>query len=439
MLARGSLWLSLYLLAILFPLITGWLRHSPEVEGRAFSLQFSAACGYVGLSVMAFEFSLISRIGLFSSAFGQDALLKFHRQMGLVAAVLVVLHVVFVFRNGYPMAWLNPFADGSIQWGTLTAYAVALLIGLSIFRKRLRISYGWWQITHALLAVSILVMGAVHVLQLGSFAGPAAMKELWALYLLLLIGLMVRFRIVKPISTWRKPWEVIENIQEKGNARTLVLKPAGHEGFTFEAGQFAWLNTGKSPFSRDQHPISFSSCAYDEPGREVSFTIRALGDWSGTTVPSLRPGTRFWLDGPYGVFTADREQGPGYVLIAGGVGITPFYSTCVTFLERGDHRPVVLFYAGATYEDLTFREQIDSLRDKMDVKVVYVLTNPGPGWTGETGYVTAEVLQRHLPKQFQRMQYFVCGPGPMMDSLEKILHEIGVPTEFIHTERFDMI
>jgi predicted ferric reductase len=428
-----------YLLLILFPLIVGWLKHPPEVEGRAFSLQFSTACGYVALTVMAFEFSLISHVGLIASAFGQDALLKFHRLMGLVATVLVLLHLVFVFKNGYPVTWLNPFADGSIQWGSLALYALILLIVLSLGRKRLGVSYGWWQTTHSFLANLVILLGVVHVLKLGSFVGPAAMKELWAIYLLLLIWMVFRFRILKPILAWRRPWEVIDNIRERGDSQTLVLKPAGHDGFTFEPGQFAWISTGKTPFNREQHPISLSSCAYDEPGREVSFTIKNLGDWSGTAVPLLKTGSRVWLDGPYGVFTADREQGPGYVLIAGGVGITPFYSICLTFAERGDSRPVFLFYASGTPESLTFKDQLDSLQNRMNLKLIYVLTNPGSGWPGETGYVTADLLNRHLPKQLQRMQYFVCGPAPMMDAMEKILPEIGIPPDLIHTERFDMV
>jgi predicted ferric reductase len=326
-----------------------------------------------------------------------------------------------------------------IHWGTLATYALLLLIVLSLGRKRLGLSYSWWQLTHALLAALIVVLSAVHVLKLGSFVGRLAMKELWAVYLLLLLGLVLRFRLLRPISMWRRPWQLVKNVKELGDARTLVLKPVEHDGFTFEPGQFAWLNTGKTPFNRDQHPISLSSCSYDEAGHEIAFTIKDLGDWSGTTVPSIQPGKRIWVDGPYGVFTADREQGPGYVLIAGGVGITPFYSLCLTFVERGDPRPVLLFYASRTYEDLTLRDQLDSLQDKMNLTLIYVLANPGPGWSGERGYVTAEVLKRHLPKQFKRMQYFVCGPKPMMDSMEKALPELGVPAELIHTERFDMV
>jgi predicted ferric reductase len=53
------------------------------------------------------------------------------------------------------------------------------------------------------------------------------------------------------------------------------------------------------------------------PGGCIAFTIKALGDWSGKIVPAIKPGARIWVDGPYGVFSADREQGPGYVLIGG--------------------------------------------------------------------------------------------------------------------------
>src|SRR5689334_7882874 len=176
--------------------------------------------------------------------------------MGMIAALLVGLHVVFVFKNGYPLTWLYPIADGIIQWGTLAAYCVILLIVLSLWRKKLRIPYGWWQATHSLLASAIILLVIVHVLRIGSFVGPLPMKELWGLYLLLLVGLMLWFRLVKPFLAWRKPWKVVENVTERGGAQTLVIKPVEHTGFTFEPGQYAWLNTGKTPFHRDQHPIS---------------------------------------------------------------------------------------------------------------------------------------------------------------------------------------
>jgi ferredoxin-NADP reductase len=75
----------------------------------------------------------------------------------------------------------------------------------------------------------------------------------------------------------------------------------------------------------------------------------------------------------------------------------------------------------------------------MNLQVVIVLSKPPEGWTGETGYITGDVLQRHLPQQYKRFQYFICGPTPLMDGMEKALPELGVPADKIHTERFDMV
>jgi predicted ferric reductase len=246
-----------------------------------------------------------------------------------------------------------------------------------------------------------------------------------------------------PLRLMKKPWRVVKNLAEAGDSRTIRLAPIGHRGWVggFEAGQFAWLHLGRSPFSYDQHPISMSSSgdAAAETG-EIEFTIKNLGDWSGQVVPSLQPDDRVWIDGPYGVFTLDREQGPGYVFLAGGVGITPLRSMLLTMAEREDVRPVVLVYGARLEEDLTFRDELLAIRQRMNLTVVYVVAEPGPGWEGERGFISAEILRRYLPpKQYKRWQYFLCGPGPMMNAMEKLLPGMGVPPQNIHTERFDMV
>jgi predicted ferric reductase len=146
-----------------------------------------------------------------------------------------------------------------------------------------------------------------------------------------------------------------------------------------------------------------------------------------------------WLFGPHGVFSIDREQAMGYVFIGGGIGITPLYAMCETMAEREDVRPVLLFYASNDWESLTLREEMEELTNRMNLKIVYVLSDPPEGWEGETGYITGEVLSRYLPKQYRRFAYMICGPKPLMDAMEVALPELGVPPEQVHTERFDMV
>ncbi|MGZ4812223.1 MAG: hypothetical protein ACXVZI_05590, partial [Terriglobales bacterium] len=123
----------------------------------------------------------------------------------------------------------------------------------------------------------------------------------------------------------------------------------------------------------------------------------------------------------------------------GGVGITPLYSMCLTLADREDARPVYLFYGRREYQELTFRDELDQLTLRMNLKVIYVLEHASGGWTGETGFIDSDLLRRYLPKQYKRFQYFICGPLPMMDAMEKLLPQMGIAPEYIHTERFDIV
>jgi len=439
-LLRTACWFGAYLLLIVLPLLVAALWPA-DGAARPFWMQFGVACGFAAFAIMAFEFALISKVRPVTSVFGQDVLMQFHRQMGIVAAFLILGHAVFMFRSGYPLAWLNPFSSENVwamRWGVLAAAAILILMAVSLGRKRLRISYDSWQLTHGFLAEITVLMSLVHLLMFGAFSVGEPMRALLGAYCAALVALRAWFVVIKPARLWSKPWEVVENLPERGSSRTLVLRPVGHFEFVFQPGQFAWLSTRPTPFHRDWHPISMSSCAHDQPG-PVAFTVKNLGDWSGQVVPALLPGTRIWVDGPYGVFTPEREQGPGYVMIGGGAGITPLYSMCQTFAERGDGRPVFLFFCGRAFDRLIFFEQVEALKKRMNLTVVFVLEEPPANWTGERGYLTAATLRRHLPGGYERFQYFVCGPPGLMDAMEEALAGLGVPARQVHTERFDWV
>jgi predicted ferric reductase len=439
--ARGFIWLLLYALLIILPVVVSLIAPGEGSE-RAPLVQAGVACGYGALTLLVLEFALISKIHSVSAVFGQDALQRIHRSMGMLAVVLAAVHAGLLLASGYAVEWLNPIGADipwAMRWGSIAGWLLLLLVVLSLFRQQLRLAYDWWQLSHGLLAEIGVAAVFAHLLLFGGASSGTPMRVLLAGYAALFLGCRIWFQWVKPFQMWAKPWEVVSNRQELGDSRTLTLQPRGHAGFVFEPGQFAWICTGKTPFHKDKHPISMSSAAHDEPGREVSFTIKNLGDWSGQTVPKLLPGDRVWLDGPYGVFTADREQGPGYVLIGGGAGIAPFHSICQTFAERGDQRPVYLFFGGHDLSRLIFREQFELLTKRMNLHAVLVLEEPPPDWSGERGYITAEMLRKHLPRQYKRFQYFICGPDAMVAAMERILPSLGVPGERIQTERFVMV
>ena len=140
------------------------------------------------------------------------------------------------------------------------------------------------------------------------------------------------------------------------------------------------------------------------------------------------------------MFTSDRYwDSAGFVLIAGGIGITPMMSMLVTAAERNDARPFLLIYASKSWEEVTFREELDALVDSLDLTIVHVLRKPPEDWTGETGYVDRDLLQRYVPIHRGSRHYFICAAPVMMDQVEAALHDLDVPATNIHMEHFNLV
>jgi ferredoxin-NADP reductase len=91
------------------------------------------------------------------------------------------------------------------------------------------------------------------------------------------------------------------------------------------------------------------------------------------------------------------------------------------------------------WDRVAFREELDALASRLDLKVVHVLLEPHADWGGERGYISEDVLMRHLPPERHLFQCFLCGPTPMTRSVEQALAALGVPAGQVHSEIFDWV
>ena len=428
---RAIFWVMAYLGVVIAPLVFAAIGTGDP--GHDFLTDFSVAMGFVGLAMMGLEFVLVARFRPVAAPFGQDALLQFHRQIGLVGLAFVLGHVAISAR-WESLTFDNAISSPALVWfGMAAALSLVALIVTSVWRLRLRLSYEWWHVAHTALAVVCVVGALTHVYFVDEYVSTIWKQALWGLMSIAFVALLAWVRVIKPIGLRERPWRLERVAAERGETTTLAMNP--RDGFRFDPGQFAWFTFGGSPFSLTRHPFSFSSSAERD---EVEIAVKALGDHS-SRVHELEPGTAVYVDGPHGVFSIDQDEGPGFGFIAGGVGITGLLSMLRTMADRDDVRPAVLVYANRDWDGVAFRDEIRRLEDRLALTVVHVLEQPPDGWTGERGYVSAELLSRHLPRGCRRFQFFICGPAPMMDAAEAALVELGVPAERIHTERFDMV
>jgi len=433
---RGAVWVILYLFFILAPVFALLAGILPPT--RDFWTEFSVAIGYSGLAMMGLQFGLTARFRHVTEPWGEDVIYHFHRQISLIAVGLVIAHplILFVVRPEL-LALLNSIqAPWRARFAALSTYSLIALVVMALWRAKLNISYETWHLTHIVLAAVAVTAGLLHMVGWGSYLTDPWKRALWIGLTIFWIGLLLYVRIVKPLFMLRRPYRVSEVRKERGDTSTLVMHPDGHPGFRFSPGQFGWLTVWGSPFKITGHPFSFSSSAEVTDGR-VEMSIRNLGDFT-SAIDKVPVGQRVYLDGPYGAFTIGNPADM-HVLIAGGVGVTPMVSMIRTLADRNDTRPAILLYGSRDWESITFREELEALKTRLNLTVVHVLANPPAGWTGEQGFITADVFKRHLPLPYANHEYFICGPNVMMDAIEKALGEMNVPLSKYHSERYSFV
>ncbi|MFH7320210.1 ferric reductase-like transmembrane domain-containing protein [Desulfurivibrio sp. D14AmB] len=432
---RSGFWIGLYFIVAVAPLLAMLVAPPP---GRGFWREFAVGIGFAGLSMMGLQFFLTGRFRSFTAPYGIDVVYHFHRQISLIAFVFLALHVgLLLLASPELLLLLHPTAAPAwMVTGVIGFLAFVVVIVTSLFRLKLGLSYEAWRALHGYLSVAAVVLGVVHIMGVDYYTGSSIKRGLWMLMGAAWLLALLHVRVVNPFLLLKRPYTVEEVVPEQGRSWTLRLRPLGHAGIDFQAGQFAWLTLGKTPFTIREHPFSFASSAMESGG--VSLTIKELGDFTAK-IGSTAVGTRAYLDGPYGSFTIDGHSAPGFCFIAGGVGITPIMSILRTMADRHDRRPVLLLYGSKRWEDVTFRDELEDLKQRLRLELVHVLEEPPSQWTGERGLITAELMGRHLPENRMDLEYFICGPGPMQQGMRRAVARLGLPAHKINSESFNFV
>jgi predicted ferric reductase len=386
-----------------------------------------------------------SRMRSLTRSIGIEGVLGAHRALGLLVVFMVLVHVILVVAaNPNSVTLFDPR-----QWSMPSRAAIGatlsliLLVGLALTRHRTP-NYSRWRWIHIGLAVVAVVGSALHIWWLNHLVRDPVLRVAFGLLAAGLLGVLSYRWLWRPALDRRGAWVVREIRAESPDVHTLVIGPRRpRHGFdvstmAFEPGQFAWIRT-KPSVAAEEHPFTIASCP---AGSEtIEFTIRDVGDFT-STVGALKVGDPVWIDGPHGSFTwDDRVYSRALVLIAGGVGITPMMSMLRALALRGDTTPVLMLIAARHEHELLFRDELAELTESLDLTLIEVLSRPPEDWAGRGGRIDGQLLAEVLPRSQGRrkVEYFICGPSPMVSGVLDGLAALGVAPTRIHTEQFDMV
>ena len=435
---RGGLLLMalLYTTAVLVPLFV--ILAGPQSPERGFWVEFGVALGFVGLAMLCLQSVLTARYPKLSGAVGQDTMLQFHRQTGLVAFGFVLAHpVVLLLANSGYWDFLDPRVNFlRAIFLIFVLFALPALIVTSLWRESFHLPYQWWRLGHGALALMILVVGLVHITRVHYYLADPWKQVVWIAMGTASIVSILYVRALKPLRVRRRPYRLVDVSPAASRTWTLTLEPEHGEVLEFRAGQFLFLTLADTPFSLEQHPFSIASSA-DQRDR-LEFAVKELGDYT-ETIGDTPVGQVGFVDGPYGSLHLPDDRTAGILMIAGGIGISAIMSMLRTLRDRHHDAPVVVVYAADRIDDLAYGAELDDLTSHLPLEVVRVLRDPPAEWKGERGLVDTALLDRHLTSDDAATWHVVlCGPPPMMDVAERAVRDRGVPLHRIHSERFDI-
>jgi ferredoxin-NADP reductase len=237
----------------------------------------------------------------------------------------------------------------------------------------------------------------------------------------------------------KKQWltaTVREVVDETPRVRSLVLDVPGWPGH--RAGQHIDVRLTAPDGYQAQRSYSIASAPAENT---ITLTVEMLpdGEVSSYLAGEARVGDRFELRGPIGgyfVWTSDLE-GPLF-LVAGGSGIVPLMAILRVRALKKAIQPATLLFSSRSYEDIIYRAELERLaREAGGPAVIHTLTRGAPGgWVGQTRRIDAAMLGETAPAPDRMPRIFVCGPTPLVESVSRILRDLGHSPKLIKTERF---
>ena len=376
---------------------------------------------------------LVSRIPWVERGVGHDRLVTWHRKLGPWSLYLIGAHVLFIILSfagqDHVMlvveAWrmLNQY---DWMWWGLLGFVLMIMAGVTSYKKaRAKMSYETWWIIHIYTYVAIAASFMHQVLNGQMFVNHPLNRFYWTSLYVLMAAAVIIYRFGIPVVRSLRHNLVVEKVVVEGpGIISIIMKGRKLHKLAAEGGQFfSWrfLTRGHALMS---HPYSLSAAPTEH---YLRITVKDLGDHS-RSVAYLKKGTRVFVEGPFGAFTAGRATTKHIVLIGGGVGITPVRALLDEFKNGVE---IDLIYRVSREEDLVLRDELDYLvaNSGGTIRVHYLVGSR------REHPMDAKTLKALVP-QISDSDIYICGPGPLVETVKQAAADLGVPKNRFHDESF---
>ena len=410
------------------------LRASDYGDAYQVIALISRFCALIGTYLALAGILLVARIPWVEKGVGHDRLVIWHRKLAPYSLFLVGFHVFFVILGIagieqvplYKELWRMVTNYPWVLWG-LIGFVLMLAAGITSYKKaRAKMTYETWWMIHVL-TYGAIAASFMHQITNGTmFINHPLNKYYWiGLYVFVAFAILI-WRIGIPVGkSLRHNLQVDRVVEEAPGVVSVIIRGRNLHQLGASGGQFFNWRFAQPGHFMVQHPYSLSAAPTD---KYLRITVKDLGDHSRDLI-NLRPGTRVFMEGPYGAFTKNRATRKHVLLVGGGVGITPIRAIAEEF---GDTVNMDLIYRVSDESELVLKDELDYLADRSGgaLKVHYMIGSR------HQFPINVKTLQRIVPA-LADSDIYVCGPTGLVESVVKAASEAGVPKNRIHHEEFE--
>lgn len=376
---------------------------------------------------------LVARIPWVEHGVGHDRLVTWHRKLGPWSLYLIGLHILLItvgYAGQFQVSLFSELIDilttFEWMWVALAGFVFMITAGVTSYKKaRAKLSYETWWMIHISTYAAIALSFMHQILNGPMFIGHPLNKAFWIALYSAMVFAIIYWRFVIPIYRSLRHGIRVEKVVVEGPGMVSVimrgkqLAKLGAQGGQF----FGWRFLAKG-HALISHPYSLSAAP---TAHYLRITVKDLGDHS-RSLADLKPGTRVFMEGPYGAFTAGRASRKHVVLIGGGVGITPVRAIIEEF-RNGVQLDVIVRVSRP--EELILREELDYLAAQSDGSIrIHYLVGSRKIHPMDAKSITA------LVPRFADSDIYICGPAPLVNAVRDAAHEVGVPKNRFHDEAF---
>jgi len=231
---------------------------------------------------------------------------------------------------------------------------------------------------------------------------------------------------------------ILQNIQKDNDILYLTLTPKKQgTRLQFQPGQYATI--GFRGLGGRLSPMRCFSITCSAGSEKLQFATRLAGDFTHA-LADLTVGNEMYVQGPFGDFTINTKYDQSVVMIAGGIGITPFMSMIRTATASRSSLAMTLLYSCRSGQGIPFHDELRQMEQRNpNLRVVVFATDQTT--TPEisrmlSGRMTEQHINQVVGTRYAGSTYFVCGPKGFTENTRSMLGAKGVPKDRIVTESF---